>query len=59
MVALRQEQLFEEIDILPMDLKTKIVDKILVNGKENGVKYKNYQEIKGYIASNDWSMLSG
>jgi hypothetical protein len=29
MVALRQEQLFEEIDILPIDLKTKIVDKIL------------------------------
>ena len=23
MVALRQEQLFEEIDVLPMDLKTK------------------------------------
>ena len=29
MIALRQEQLFEEIDILPIDLKTKIVDKIL------------------------------
>ncbi len=29
MMALRQEQLFEEIDILPIDLKTKIVDKIL------------------------------
>jgi len=29
MVALRQEQLFEEIDILPIDLKTKIIDKIL------------------------------
>jgi hypothetical protein len=29
MLALRQEQLFEEIDILPIDLKTKIVDKIL------------------------------
>jgi len=29
MVALRQEQLFEEIDILPINLKTKIVDKIL------------------------------
>jgi hypothetical protein len=29
MVALRQEQLFEEINILPVDLKTKIVDQIL------------------------------
>ncbi|HIP12351.1 MAG TPA: hypothetical protein EYG97_00535 [Arcobacter sp.] len=29
MIALRQEELFEEIDILPIDLKTKIVDKIL------------------------------
>ncbi len=28
MLALRQEQLFDEIDILPIDLKTKIVDKI-------------------------------
>jgi len=29
MVALQQQQLFNEIDILPIDLKTKIVDKIL------------------------------
>ncbi|MEA3512961.1 MAG: addiction module protein [Campylobacterota bacterium] len=29
MVALQQKQLFDEIDILPIDLKTKIVDKIL------------------------------
>jgi len=29
MVALQQEQLFDNIDILPIDLKTKIVDKIL------------------------------
>ena len=28
MLALRQEQLFDGIDILPIDLKTKIVDKI-------------------------------
>jgi len=31
MLALKQKQLFEEIDILPIDLKTKIVDKILAN----------------------------
>lgn len=31
MLALRQEQLFDEIDILPIDLKTKIVDKILAS----------------------------
>ena len=29
MTALKQEQLFDEIDVLPIDLKTKIVDKIL------------------------------
>jgi len=31
MVALKQKQLFDEIDILPIDLKTKIVDKILAS----------------------------
>jgi len=29
MTALKKEQLFEEIDILPIDIKTQIVDKIL------------------------------
>jgi len=29
MVALQEKQLFDEIDILPIDIKTKIVDKIL------------------------------
>ena len=29
MLALKQKELFDEIDILPMDLKAKIVDKIL------------------------------
>ena len=29
MIALKQQQLFDEIDILPIDIKTKIVDKIL------------------------------
>ncbi|SFV67533.1 hypothetical protein MNB_SM-4-712 [hydrothermal vent metagenome] len=31
MLALKQEELFDEIDILPIDLKTKIVDKILAS----------------------------
>lgn len=31
MLALKQEQLFDEIDILPIDLKTKIVDRILAS----------------------------
>jgi len=31
MLALKQEQLFDEIDILPIDLKTQIVDKILAS----------------------------
>ena len=31
MLALKQEELFNEIDILPIDLKTKIIDKILAS----------------------------
>jgi hypothetical protein len=31
MLALKHEQLLDEIDILPIDLKTKIVDKILAS----------------------------
>lgn len=31
MLALKQEQLFDEIDILPIDLKTKIVDRLLAS----------------------------
>ena len=29
MTALKQKELFDEIDVLPIDIKTKIVDKIL------------------------------
>ncbi|MEA3491570.1 MAG: addiction module protein [Campylobacterota bacterium] len=29
MIALKQQELFDEIDILPIDIKTKIIDKIL------------------------------
>ncbi len=29
MTTIRQKQLFDEIDILPIDLKTKLVDKLL------------------------------
>ncbi|RBQ26113.1 addiction module protein [Arcobacter sp. FW59] len=29
MIALNQKQLLEEIDLLPLDMKTKIVDKLL------------------------------
>lgn len=31
MTALKQDELFDEIDILPIDLKTKMVDKILAS----------------------------
>jgi len=31
MAALKQDELFNEIDILPIDLKTEIVDKILAS----------------------------
>ncbi|RLA59700.1 MAG: hypothetical protein DRQ78_10335 [Epsilonproteobacteria bacterium] len=31
MLILKQEELFNEIDLLPIDIKTKIVDKILAS----------------------------
>ncbi|SFV65789.1 hypothetical protein MNB_SM-6-242 [hydrothermal vent metagenome] len=31
MLALKQEQLFDEIDILPIDLKTKIIGRLLAS----------------------------
>ncbi len=39
MLSLRQEQLFEEIDILPKELKTQIIDKLLnsINPKDKSV----------------------
>jgi hypothetical protein len=64
MLALKQEQLFEEIDILPIDLKTKIVDKILasitpVDSSIDALWIKEAHKRKNDIESNRISLVDG
>ena len=64
MLALKQEQLFDEIDILPIDLKTKIVDKILasitpVNSSIDSLWIKEVNKRKNDIETNKVSLVDG
>ena len=64
MLALKQEQLFEEIDILPIDLKTKIVDKILssitpADSAIDALWIKEVQKRKNEIESNSVDLVDG
>jgi len=64
MLALKQEQLFDEIDILPIDLKTKIVDKILasitpVNSSIDSLWIKEVNKRKNDIETNNVSLVDG
>jgi hypothetical protein len=64
MLALKQEQLFEEIDILPIDLKTKIVDKILAsitpsNSTIDSLWIKEVNKRKNEIETNKVSLVDG
>ncbi len=64
MLALKQEQLFDEIDILPIDLKTKIVDKILasitpVNTSIDALWIKEVYKRKNDIETNSVSLIDG
>jgi len=64
MLALKQEQLFEEIDVLPIDLKTKIVDKILAsitpsNATIDSLWIKETNKRKDEIESNQVSLVNG
>ena len=64
MLALKQEQLFEEIDILPIDLKTKIVDKILASITPSDATIDSLwiQEVnkrKSEIETNQVSLVDG
>ena len=64
MLALKQEQLFEEIDILPIDLKTKIVDKILASITPSNTEIDSLwiQEVnrrKDEIKTNQISLVDG
>ena len=64
MLALKQEQLFDEIDILPIDLKTKIIDKILasitpVNSSIDALWIKEVNKRKNDIETNNVSLVNG
>jgi len=64
MTALKQEQLFEEIDILPIDLKTEIVDKILAsitppNNEIDKLWIKEVNKRKREIDLNSVSLVDG
>jgi len=63
-LALKQEQLFDEIDILPIDLKIKIVDKILasitpVNSSIDVLWIKEVNKRKNDIETNSVSLVDG
>ncbi|MGB5965656.1 MAG: addiction module protein [Sulfurimonadaceae bacterium] len=64
MLALKQEQLFDEIDILPIDLKTKIVDKISAsitpsNSAIDELWIKEVNQRKKDIETNQVSLVNG
>jgi len=64
MLALKQEQLFNEIDILPIDLKTKIVDKILasitpINSSIDALWIKEVNKRKNDIETNSITLIDG
>ena len=64
MLALRQEELFDEIDILPIDLKTEIVDKILasitpINSEMDELWIKEANKRKDEIESKSITLIDG
>lgn len=64
MTALKQEQLFDEIDVLPIDIKTKIVDKILnsINPIDKSIDdlwIKEVNKRKDEIESSKVTLVSG
>ena len=64
MTALKQEQLFDEIDVLPIDLKTKIVDKILnsinpIDKSIDNLWIKEVNKRKDEIESSKVTLVSG
>ncbi len=64
MAALKQDELFNEIDILPIDLKTEIVDKILasitpLNSEIDKLWIKEANKRKQEIESNSVTLVNG
>ena len=64
MTTIQQKQLFDEIDILPLDLKTKLVDKILnsINQTSDDIDNLWIEEInkrRQEIENGDVSLVKG
>ncbi|WP_297483768.1 addiction module protein [Sulfurimonas sp.] len=64
MLALKQEQLFNEINLLPIDLKTKIVDKLLAsitpaNSSIDALWVKEVNKRKSDIETNVVTLIHG
>jgi len=64
MTALKQDELFDEIDSLPIDIKTKIVDKILtsitpINHEIDQLWIKEVNKRKQEVESNSVTLLDG
>ena len=64
MVAVNQEKLFEQIDVLPLDLKAKIVDKILssLNPTESSINdlwIKEVNKRQEDVLSNNITLING
>ena len=64
MTAIQQKQLFDEIDILPIDLKTKLVDKFLnsisqTNNSIDNLWIKEINKRRIEIEKGDVSLVDG
>ncbi len=64
MLALNQKELFEQIDILPIDVKTKIVDKILssitpIDSSIDALWKKEANKRKKEIETNTVTLVDG
>jgi hypothetical protein len=64
MIALQQNTLFEQIDILPIDLKTKLVDRLLSsitpqNPSSDMLWIEELKNRRGEIASQSVALVDG
>ena len=64
MTTIQQKQLFDEIDILPIDLKTKLVDKLLnsinkTNDSIDDLWVKEINKRRKEIEKGDVSLVDG
>ena len=64
MLVLKQEELFDEINLLPIDLKTKIVDRILAsitptNSSIDALWIQEVNKRKNDIETNSITLIDG